>query len=230
MNKDSNTDNNEDDKILKMVTDIFNSNQLNLEDIDLQHFAQNIIPFIHLIDYWASITGLLLFKCDNFRYKRKIIKNLSDENCEELTHVESFYSFLCQCNGENSYASLQDIMSRTKNNEIIEEYKNHIKYFVNRHSFDDCCQMLGAAEYAYLLVSNRVAELYLKYIGKYPTKHYVGNNMYGKKHAFNFFDCVENKKMLNINNFIFGVRWITFSMGSLLQLPMKTDDTQIASY
>lgn len=209
---------NSDNKILSFLDDIYDRNKLNLTDIDLQYFSEKIVPFIHLVDYWASIIGLLLSKCDNFRHRRKIIKNLYDENCAEFTHVESFYSFLCNCKGEGEFfPSMQDVLRDTKSNQTIEIFKCHIYNFVKSHTFDECCQMLGAAEYSYLLAGKQIGELYLAHTGKSPLRHYTGNEIYGKQHTFNFFDCVENKENIDTDNLKFGIKWITHSMNKLLR-------------
>lgn len=200
--------------VYDFLDEMYESIPINLNNTDLRNFSKNITPFIHLIDHWASIIGLLLAKCSNYRYRRNIIKNLYDENCSELTHVETFYSFLCQSHGDNVMDSLKDVMESTKDNAIVNKYKDIIFHFVNTHNFDECCQMLGAAEYIYLCVSNDIAQLYLDTTGKKPNRHYNISDTYQRQHANNFFDS--NTTKIKQSNLEFGFRWIVFSMNELL--------------
>lgn len=203
-----------EERVYNFLDECYEKIPLNL-NCTLKEFSTKITPFIHLIDHWASIIGLLLAKCTHYKHRRKIIKNLYDENCSEMTHVETFYSFLCQSRGENIMISMKDILDETSSNPIILKYKEMIFNFVSTHDFDDCCQMLGAIEYTYLCVSNDIAKLYLNTTGKKPNRHYNINDTYQRQHATNFFEC--NATTFKQNNLEFGFRWIVFSMNELLE-------------
>jgi len=203
-----------DERVFSFLDKMYHNNPIDLNNITLNDFSIKVLPFIHLVDHWASIMGLLLAKCQNYQYRRRIIKNLYDENCAELTHVETFYSFMCQASDKKVMDSMKDVMEKTKNNYIVSKYKEMILHFINNNNFDDCCQMLGAAEYTYLLISNDIANLYLNYTSKKPNKHYNINDTYQRQHANNFFDCVVSQ--IKQENLEFGVNWIVYSMNELL--------------
>lgn len=201
-------------EICEILDNMYVHTSLRCDTLELNAFSFKIRPFIHMIDYWASVIGLLLSKCANFNHRRAIIKNLSDENCSDVTHVESFYRFLFQSSGLEVMESMMDIMENTKDNPIVARYKKSIIQFVETHSFDDCCQMLGSVEYTYLLVSNDIGKLFLKSTGKNITAHYNIKDTYNRQHATNFFDC--NSKKFKFENVQFGFNWIVSSMNELL--------------
>lgn len=203
-----------EERIWDFLDELYESIPINLNDLTLKDFSIKIAPFIHLVDHWASIIGLLLAKCEDYRHRRKIIKNLYDENCSELTHVETFYSFLCQSRGDCVTDAMKDIMDTTKDNHVVRKYRELILHFVNTHNFNDCCQMLGAVEYVYLRVSNDIARLYLNTTGKKPNRHYNISDTYQRQHANNFFECTTSD--VRQSNLEFGFRWIVFSMNELL--------------
>lgn len=202
------------DQVYQFLDNLYESIPIDLTDITLNDFSVKVMPFIHLVDHWASIIGLLLSKCTNYQHRRKIIKNLYDENCSELTHVESFFTFMCQSSDKKVMEPMDDIMKNTSTHPTVEKYKGLIFEFVETHNFDDCCQMLGAIEYVYLLVSNDIAKLYQSTTGRKPNKHYNISDTYQRQHATNFFECTKSE--FKSKNLEFGFRWIVFSMNELL--------------
>jgi hypothetical protein len=58
-------------------------------------------------------------------------------------------------------SKMSSVLRDTKSNQTIEIFKCHIYNFVKSHTFEECCQMLGAAEYSYLLASKQIADLYI---------------------------------------------------------------------
>lgn len=202
------------DRVYNFLDELYESIPINLNNVTLHEFSTKVMPFIHLVDHWASIMGSLLTKCTDYQHRRRIIKNLYDENCSEFTHVESFYSFMCQASKNEVMEPMRDIMKSTYDNFIVNKYKDLICEFVNTCSFDDCCQMLGAIEYVYLLVSNDIAQLYYSTTGRKSNKHYNISDTYQRQHANNFFDCTKSE--FKQENLEFGFRWIVFSMNELL--------------
>ena len=55
--------------------------------IKKETFIKSQEPFIHCVNYWSQILGLLVFKLDDYKDRRIILENLYDEHFGILYHM-----------------------------------------------------------------------------------------------------------------------------------------------
>lgn len=205
------------DKTIKTMeiidTYYINHNSVHLQNFTLENFANKISCFVHIVEFWTQLLGLLLSKCDNHLKRKNIINNLYDENCDRMSRVETFYAFLIDC--LNLDLNLENILSKARENPILIKYKQEISDFIINNSFDDVCEMLGSAEYVYYLISEDVCELYYKHKNSNPTFHFNTTEIKHTKHATDLFECSSNKES-NLDNVIFGINWMVNLINELL--------------
>ena len=186
--------------------------KINFTQLDINNFMLKFLPFVHLVNYWSQILGFVIYKCSNPNIRGKIIKNLYEENCEEYTHVDTFLLFMKEININNNNLDF-DIKFIPKNL-YIEQAEKRILEFVLNNTFDDSCQMLGAIEYIYHLISEDINTYICKNYNIKPQYHYTIHEILDIKHATDLFDCSTQK--INIKNLKFGYDWIVNSIQSLL--------------
>lgn len=188
------------------IKNIYASLQFKLEFDKSSNVSQNFSPFIHLVNYWSQILGNVVGKCTDYNIRKYLVKNLFEENCEELTHVETFYLFLQEI---GYIGKINDI----KMTNIIDNYKKSIDTFILLNSFDDCCQMLGAIEYVYHIISAGIVNYY-ESRGQKLNYHFEKHDSLDITHARELYLC--NKKEISDTNILFGVRWIVGVIDELI--------------
>jgi hypothetical protein len=197
-------------EIFKRLDTYYVANSINTQNIDIDTFSDKIASFIRIIEFWTQALGLLLAKCENHKKRKNIINNLYDENCQDMTHVETFYAFLSECSDK---APLDIVLTASKNNQTISKFITIMKNFISNNTFEDSCEVLGSAEYIYSLISEDVNELFYKYKNIHPKFHYVIKKI-DTKHATDLFDCSE--KIVSEHNLYFGADWITGIINELV--------------
>jgi hypothetical protein len=210
-------------------------------DIYLEDFAIRFAPFVHLVNYWSQILALTVSKSSNPHFRKKIIKNLYDENCKDLSHVDTFKLFITECHQYKLASFIKEINASLKlddqikqninlitnidinsgiyeSNPIISMHKMSIYDFIESNDFDDCCQMLGAIEYIYHLISGEINAYFNSKTNIDPLNHYTNREKLDIKYANDLFECKISTKEINTQNLDFGIKWITNSIRSLVYI------------
>ena len=176
--------------------------------MNIQLFALKISQFVELVNYWSQILGYVVYMCDNHTLRKKIITNLFDENCSELTHVETFNLFLLECGYTQE-------SNKHNNNYIILKYKQLLKSYVEKYSFEECCCILGSIEYVYHMMSGEINKYFCLHIGNMPKFHYNIHEILDVSHATDLFEC-SNEKSLTKYFLDIGANWIINCLTELL--------------
>lgn len=206
-------DNDELTKTFKFLSSYYVNNCIVFDNLTIDEFSVKMTPFIHIVEFWTQALGLLLSKCNDHKKRKNIINNLYDENCNKMTHVETFYAFLIECSPKDS---LDIILLNAKNNLIIIKYKTFFNNFIlnSDHSFETCSQMLAGAEYIYSLIGDDIKQLFLKYKYVDPQYHFNSHDIDDTTHSTNLFEC--SYKDLNEHNILFGADWMINVIKELL--------------
>jgi len=175
-------------------------------NIDINRFAS----FIYVINHWSQILGLIIFKCNNYKKRKNLVKNLYDENNGELTHVETFYLFL------KELGFTQDI-NDIKLEIYSELYIENITHIIMDHDFNDCCQILGSIEYIYQKISKDIIQWFTNKYGKAPDNHFTLHEALDIEHSKELFEL--NNKDINDYMLTIGADWILGIIKNLLVLP-----------
>jgi hypothetical protein len=135
--------------------------------------------------------------------------NLMDENCGNLTHVETFYQFLIECGFEGSLKSI-------KSNFIVAKYHDLLQSYITKYSFESCCAILGSIEYVYHIISGEINRYFIDKNGYQPSNHYTVHEIVDIKHATDLFEC-SNKESLTLEMLDIGANWIIGCLSELLE-------------
>lgn len=198
--------------IIKYLDDNYLSNKIKF-NANPDEFIRKFTPFIHLVNYWSQLLCITIAKCDEPKIRGKLIKNLYDENCNELTHVDTFGLFIKEIDVNNICEHPIDIHLIAKSN-IIFDSMNLITNFVESNDFNDVCQMLGAIEYTYHLISADINKYCADKLNIIPRFHYSIHEILDKEHSFELFEA--NNKKIKQENLEFGAKWIIESINTLL--------------
>jgi hypothetical protein len=198
--------------IIQILDKMYQNNKLNFSNLNIDNFIKNFSPFIHLVNYWSQILGLLLYKCNDPEIRRKIVKNLYEENCEKYTHVDTFMLFIKECNINN--INVKYNLEEIPMNDVIKEAINSITHFVINNTFDDSCQMLGTIEYIYHLISIEINNYIYNITNIKPEFHYSVHEILDIEHSYDLFNS--NKLEIDLKNLEFGAHWIIKSISSLI--------------
>ena len=166
-----------------------------IDNIDINKFSS----FIHAINYWSQLLGLVISKCSDYKKRKNLVKNLYDENNGEYTHVETFYMFL----QELGYMGNIDKINM---NLYTELYIANIKYIIQNNNFDECCQILGSIEYIYQKISADIISWFRLKYNHYPKNHFMLHETLDITHAQELFEL--NTHDICENNLIIGAEWI----------------------
>lgn len=177
--------------------------------MNIRIFSLRLSAFIELVNYWSQILGYVIYACDNHKIRKKIIMNLIDENCGNLTHVETFYQFLVECGFDESLKSI-------KSNYIILKYQNLLQSYITKYSFEQCCTILGSIEYIYHIMSGEINRYFEETKGYQPSNHYTTHELLDVQHATDLFECSTD---VNLTNELLdiGANWIIGCMSELLE-------------
>jgi len=201
----------------KILDQLYQSKKINFRNLNLNDFSRKFLPFIHLVNYWSQILGFVVYRCSNPNLRNKIIKNLFEENCEEYTHVDTFLLFIKELENRLDniqYDNIQYEINLIPKNIFIEKLQKDIEEFVLNNTFDDSCQMLGAIEYVYHLISSDINSYCYEKFNIKPRYHYCVHETLDISHATDLFDC--NSQEFNIKNLEFGGKWIVNAIQFLL--------------
>jgi len=187
-------------------------------NIDINIFAHRLAPFIHIVNYWSQILGLLVYKCSDKKLRKNIITNLYDEHFNTDIHVDTFYKFILECgyidlninigNNNDIGIGISDVYNIQINSVII-KYMEKLKSYVYYHDFSIACQILGAIEYTYYLISSKINIFYKQKLNRLPNNHYTTHENTDIEHANKLFDCaVVVDEYLDPNYLDIGSDWI----------------------
>lgn len=198
---------------IEHATQYLNSHYENSFEIDnlmnIYIFSLRLSSFIELVNFWSQILGYVIFACDNHKIRKNIIINLMEENCGNLTHVETFYEFLLECGYDKP---IHDI----KSNHVISKYKNLLEEYMKKYNFSQCCAILGSIEYVYHIMAKKINKYFIHKKGYQPHNHYTIHELLDMKHATDLFECSDNdsltEKFLDI-----GAKWIINCFNELLE-------------
>lgn len=165
----------------KFLDDYYVINKPVINITDINKFAS----FIYVINHWSKILGLLISKCDNHKKRKTIVENLFDENCEEYTHVDTFYLFLQELNYNKK-------INEIENTTYGISYIKLLTDFITKNNFDECCQILGSIEYIYQKISADMIDWFIQKYNKLPEHHFTIHETLDITHAKNFFDLNEH--------------------------------------
>lgn len=181
---------------------------------DIKSFSFNFSFFIELVNYWTQILALTLHKSSYPDNRKYLVKNLVDENLSELTHVETFYNFLLECDYNNSN-HIKELITKSKLNNIVIKYKTMLENFIIQNTFSDCVEMLGAIEYTYHLIATDINKYFSIKLKKEPSFHFNLHEILDITHAEELFLSSENSTILN-SNIEFGTKWIINVINELI--------------
>ena len=212
----------------KLLDDFYKNNKITFQ-MDIEMFSKKMEPFIILVNGWSCVLGKLVGKCNNYKIRKNIVNNLFDENSGPYTHVETFYLFLNECkNSPDSIDlhSMNDEISRLFKQydtptHIVLNYLTALTEYVEKKSFEDSCQFLGAIEYVYHIISKDINNYYMMQKGNTPNYHYSVHEILDTKHASELFDCIDSADSIDSidttnDNFIKGAQWIVNAINELL--------------
>jgi hypothetical protein len=231
-----------DNSTIEILKQLYQIHKIDLSDIDLidlidlEDFTISFAPFVHLINYQSQILALTIAKSSDPNLRKKIILNLFEENCKDLTNVDTFKLFILECRNHKLATIIKEINSDLDSenqikpnlsifdtntdlfdsNPLIMMYKISILNFIETNDFDDCCQMLGTIKYIYHLISVDINAYYKTKTGLEPSNHYTIDKIMDIISANNLFEC--NSKPINETNLEFGIKWITNSIRSLVYI------------
>lgn len=195
---------------ISLATDYLDTKYQNSFKIDkmmnIQIFSLRISSFIELVNYWSQILGYVIYACDDHTIRKKIVRNLIDENCGNLTHVETFYQFLVECGFEGSIKNI-------KSSFVVKKYHNLLQSYMTNYSFEQCCTILGSIEYIYHIISGEINNFFREKKGYQPSNHYTTHELVDIQHATELFECSDSltHELLDI-----GANWIINCLTELL--------------
>jgi hypothetical protein len=176
--------------------------------MNIHIFSLRIASFIELVNFWSQILGYVVYACDNHKIRKKIINNLNDENCGNLTHVETFYEFLVEC-------GFNKPLDEIKTNHVIKKYYDMLNLYICDNTFEQSCAILGSIEYVYHMMSGEINKYFEEKMNYQPSNHYTTHESLDVKHATDLFECSTsdclNSKFLDI-----GANWIINCMEELI--------------
>jgi len=207
--------------------------KVDLSDIDLDDFAVSFAPFIHLVNFWSQLLALVISKSSKPALRKKIIKYLYKANCDELSQVDTFKLFINECQNNKLASFIKEVNLHLdsdnqikqnlsidteifESNPLISTYKISILNFIETNDFNDCCQMLGAIEYIYHLISKDINYYYKLQTNSDPSYHYTADKVLDISHSNDLFEC--NSKLINEENLEFGIKWITNCIRTLIMI------------
>ena len=173
------------------------------DNINLNKFSS----FIHAINYWSQLLGLVVSKCTDYKKRKNLIKNLYEENNGEYTHVETFYMFLQELGYYHNIDTIQM-------NVYCELYIENIKRIIIDSDFNYCCQILGSIEYIYQKISKDIINWFHTKYNRNPTHHFLLHETLDIEHAKELFEL--NTIDIDENNLIIGAEWIIGILKNLL--------------
>lgn len=193
---------------------------LNLSNLEINTFVNKMEPFVQLVNNWSCILGLMINNCKNYKVRKYLVENLRDENCQDLTHVETYCLFLNECVSDVDILDKTQILQKT--DQVLEKTNKNLINFVyaelvaeiESSTFDESCQILGAIEYVYHLISRDINKYFELKRGKLPKYHYTAHEILDTKHATDLFKC--SNSPANYEKLKFGTEWIVNSMQFLL--------------
>lgn len=178
-----------------MQTNKFLSGLAN-NSIPIANFIASQASFITCVNFWSQILGKLIYKLDDFKDRKIILENLSDEhgvgngnddncNCSNLSHVETFKLFITKLGG--IIPDIYDLPSTNFNNtlSLISDIELH-----------DFIATLGFIEYYYQKISIIIVN-YLKMNNMYDNIHYEEHELLDIKHYTDLLSLL-NKYPTNI--------------------------------
>ena len=204
----------------KLLDDFYEKNKIDF-NVDIELFYKKMEPFIILVNCWSCVLGTLLSKCKDYKIRKNIVNNLFDENCDQYTHVETFYLFINEC--KNIYFSHEYQIDYNTINDLLKQENTQInsmltvlELYVEEKSFEDGCQFLGAIEYVYHMISKDINEYFEKNKGIKPKFHYTVHEILDTKHASDLFDCTNMKNTDTDMNLLNGANWIINTINDLV--------------
>lgn len=196
-------------KSIKYLENKF-SNSFKIDRLmNIRIFALRISSFVELVNYWSQILGYVIYACNDHKIRKKIVMNLIDETCGNLTHVETFYDFLVECGFEGSLKSI-------KTNYIVSKYHDLLQSYMTTHSFEECCTILGSIEYVYHIMSKEINKYFEEKKGYQPSNHYTTHELLDIQHAIDLFEC-SNETSLSESMLDIGANWIIDCINELLE-------------
>lgn len=198
------------------ITEYYANNKIVLPS-DIKLFSNNFCFFIELVNHWTQILGLVLFKSSFPNTRKYLVKNLVDENLSELTHVETFYNFLLECNYDGTQGTnIEQILIKSKLNPVVIKYKTMIEKFLNENTFSNCVEMLGSIEYAYHLIASDINKFFIDKLNNEPSFHFNLHEILDITHAEELFKSSSNST-ITYSNVEFGTKWIIDVISELLK-------------
>lgn len=204
-----------DNNIIKFLDLHYEENKIKLnQNLDINTFVINFLPFVHLVNYWSQILALIISNCLDPKKRKMIIKNLYEENCEEYSHVDTFILFIKESNINN--VDLKYNLVEIEKNPIVNNSIENITNFILNNTFDDSCQMLGSIEYIYHLISADINSYINLKTNSKPNFHYTVHEILDIQHSYELFEA--NSKQINEYNLKFGAEWIINTINDLLTI------------
>lgn len=201
----------------KYLDKLYDQNNIDFKSVDKNQFLNKFAPFVHMVNLWSNILSMVLIKCPNHSNRKYIIKNLYEENCLDLTHVDTFCKFLDEINIFNNQSD-HDILN-IQSNHIIEHYKSELINFVSdpNNDFDSCCQVLGAIEYVYHMISAHIVDFVNTNYGFIPKYHYSVHEILDIQHADELFFSISSDPHIKKTNIDIGAYWIINIIKKLIE-------------
>lgn len=218
---------------LTPMSKFYVANEIKFDGLTVKEFGLKMSPFIQLVDFWSRALGMLIAKCTNWKVRKNVVANLSDENCQEFTHVETYYLFLAECSNfideryfssdadqkeqkrQKLYDDINGLLEITAKNQVIEKYISMLVVYIESNTFDDACQILGGIEYVYHLISEDINYFFDKERGKIPKFHYEAHEVLDTQHAIDLLEC--STAPINQENLLKGAEWIVGVIKELLE-------------
>lgn len=161
----------------------------------LESFFDSQKSFIHAVDNWSKMLGLMVCKCETDVQRLVFVKNLYDEHGDgdlSNSHIKTFERFMRLKNEDYKFNDIEHLSS-------VESFNINLFTPLNNESFDFLCGMLGMIEYTYINVSKCINQYISKNMNINPESvpHYSLHETLDFTHSKELFELIDNKGELS---------------------------------
>lgn len=156
----------------------------NLKNMSLEQFAFGQESFIHAVDNWSKMLGLMIFKVPTNKERWILIKNLNDEhgngNLNE-SHVNTFILLLESINGNINKPISKEVLI----------FNNTIQNYIETNIWIKAIAFLAIIEFVYVDICKQIHDYLCLFIPKENIKHYSLHEILDVEHYKELISLIE---------------------------------------
>lgn len=158
-------------------------------DMDMKVFSRSQVGFIHCVNEWSKILGLMISKAKTVEERRVLLANLNDENGDP-SHIDTYLKFLnvIRESCSSPFTSIDECPINAACQRFNDDLNFMVKDFaIGYGSMSSAYLFLGGIEYFYLTVCEMINQFVTKETGEALNFHYDIHSSIDVKHADDLF-------------------------------------------